>query len=216
MRRLRKKGTWTSVITDVFAVFAYFIIFIIVLFFISDSDLRSKKTVSTEELKVDLNMELLDGLRTPIDSEVPDARGFPIHVTMSFAEYIAQFADCNPEDKPSIATADWVQSQEHDLEYVLGQMEPFFSYLKGSSTCFRLESPNAGQCSWLKPLTDSISRKVEEKSGGCPNFAAGLAGASSMQQASVKFPSRQKNIITAMLWSAGLPSSQASAPAAGP
>ena len=215
MRCLHKKGTWTSVITDVFAVFAYFIIFIIVIFFISDSDLRSKTTVSTEELKVDLNTELLDGLRTQVTFQVPGTAG-PEDVTMTFAEYLAQFADCNPDEKPPLATADWVNSQEAFLDSVLSQMEPFFNYLKASNKCFVVEYPDVSQCSWLKSLTDSVSSKVEEKSGGCPGAVSGLAGASLQQQAAVKFPSRQKNIITALLWSAGLPSSQASAPASGP
>jgi hypothetical protein len=175
-----KKGLGTSVIADVFALLAYFIFFIIVVLLIAYSGEKSKADVRAEALKVDYNLELLNGLRTPMT--LGDG------TNMTFAEYLSKYADtplCNPDGTANTA------EYKNFYDTVMPQMKPYFEHLKSKGACiivnFGSDNPPPfaqgvkGQCG----QTEYVSQYIRDQ----------YLCKDKPFKGNVQFPTRQKRIV---------------------
>jgi len=174
-----KKGIGTSVIVDVFMLLAYFIIFVLVIFIISRVDSRTE--VRNEALTIDYNLELINGLRTPITLEGPR--------TITFADYLAEYADRPLCDENGRAVID------KDFDSVMMQMEPYFNHLKSKGACISIVFGSDVHPKYYIDLntyceaTDYVASYIENKYPCKDKVFRG----------SIKYPSRDKHVITVLI-----------------
>lgn len=182
MRLLKsKKGIGESIITDVLSLLAYFLVFFIVIFLITTTDAKSKADVKVEEMKVDLNLEILNGLRTVVTLE--DG------TNVTFAEFIAEYADtplCNPD-----GTANTIHYKNF-YDQVMVQMKPYFESLKRRGACITISFGSdippkfaegiLGQCD----QSDYVASYIKDQ-----HLCTGKPF-----KGNIVFPTKQKRIVT--------------------
>jgi len=186
-----KKGVGTSVAVDILALLAYFIFFIVVLIVISlPMGLQSKAQFNTASLETDFEMQLLNFLRTSIMLENKEI--------VTVAEHIANFVDaCNGTDPDSINDFEttFVYNSQFGRTYGIfkyeldksneplpGEVYPRFM----ASFVFETDAGLAQECKDLD-LIRSWGILLPENAQVKENLAE------------VKYPTKQKNIVTAKI-----------------
>lgn len=178
-----KKGSVESVITDVFALLAYFVFFIIAVYLVSSSGNQSNAQVDSEAVKVDFSMELLNGLRTPVTTTENG-----IEKNMTFADYLADYADNILCETINYAQCDQTCIQRN-AEAAVQQLEPFFNHLLAEgNACVTVNF--SSDCNYPNQILPNI---VEQKNKCNREIKE--------QRGEIVFPTKKKGVVTVKIWS---------------
>jgi len=165
------------VMVDVLMIVAYLLIFIVAVFLITQID-SSKAEVKNEALKVDYNLELLNGLRTPLSLSEGSA--------ITFAEFFSKVVDdfnCGLNSKDEA-----LRTSEHvEYQNIMKQMTAFSKKLEEDNVCFAIEYAGIDDCQTLKMDFDYYLGFIP-KCAGTENLA------------SVQYPTQKKYMVKASLY----------------
>jgi hypothetical protein len=181
-----KKGDMTSVISDVFALLAYFIFFIIIIILITNTGTQARTEVEVQKIRIDYNVALLNGLKTPIELGFPEGNR-----TITFADYLSETADapeCDP-NKGITITKTILDNYEIVFDNVTQQMNPYFGQLLKMESCMTIKILNASKCDIYDATIYQIGLKEDcyETRGQKKTVAE------------IKFPTRDRKIVEVAL-----------------
>ncbi len=187
-----KKGIGTSVITDVFALLAYFVFFIIVIILIVSTNTKSKAEVDVQSLKADYSLELLNVLRAPVTLE--DGR------TLMFAEYLGKVADEDECISKVEAGRYPVAEKPEFFDSVMEEIRPYIQKLDSEGACLSVFYPSLQSlhCSKTPYVVGFIKKKTILSPLGPGTGICGTTGQTLM--AEVQYPTGQQNIVKAEVY----------------
>jgi hypothetical protein len=164
-----KKGVGTSTISDIFAIIAFFIFLIVIIFLVSSDANKSRASVTIEEAKTDHSLTLLNSLRTPINTT--DGRN------ITFGEYLAEVADslnCDEYSKMSSdQQTDLFAKDTEEMDNVMKQMGDFFTKLnfEESKPCLKVKYQDLPICSEvLNPVVRPATAPKCDYNIVCSNY----------------------------------------------